>query len=70
MLNHHCRLIYYSSDKYIIQRLNTFKEGPLLDEFVRLYRPEYETLTQILDIELYQYIQAAAKDYLKKKGNQ
>lgn len=64
------RYIDFRFNKYIIQRLTTLKEGPLLDEFVRLYRPEYETLTQILDIELYQYIQVAAKDYLKKKGKQ
>jgi hypothetical protein len=55
-------------NKYIILRLTTLKEGPLLDEFIELYRPDYDMLTQVMEIELYMYIQAAAKDYLKKKG--
>lgn len=62
------RYIDYRFNKTIVQRLTTLKEGPLLDEFMQNYRPDYEMLTQVLDIELYQYIQAAAKDYLKKKG--
>jgi hypothetical protein len=49
-------------------RLTTLKEGPLLDEFMQRYRPEYDILTQVLDIELYQYIQTAAKSLQKEKG--
>ena len=54
--------------KSIVQRLTTLKDGPSLDRFMVEYRPEYELLTQILDIELYLYIQAAAKDFLQKRG--
>ena len=64
------RYIDYRFNKTIVQRLTTLKEDHQLDEFMQLYRPEYEILTQVLDIELYQYIQSAAKDYLTKKGKQ
>ncbi len=60
------RYIDYRFNKTIVQRLTTVKEGPALDKFMIEYRPEYELLTQILDIELYLYIQAAAKDFLRK----
>jgi hypothetical protein len=60
------RYIDYRFNKTIVQRLTTLKEGPALDRFMVEYRPEYELLTQILDIELYLYIQAAAKDFLGK----
>ena len=43
-------------------------DGPLLDAFMERYRPQYDILTQVLDIELYMYIQAAAKDFQKQKG--
>jgi hypothetical protein len=62
------RYIDYRFNKTIVQRLTTLKEGPLLDEFMQRYRPEYELLTQVLDIELYQYIQAAAKSFQREKG--
>ncbi|NCU02895.1 MAG: hypothetical protein GXC73_02815 [Chitinophagaceae bacterium] len=64
------KYIDYRFSKTIVMRLTTLKEGPLLDEFMIQYRPEYELLTQVLDIELYQYIQIAAKDFQKKKGIQ
>lgn len=62
------RYIDYRFNKSIIQKLTVLKEGPALDRFMIEYRPEYELLTQILDIELYQYIQAAAKDFIRKNG--
>jgi hypothetical protein len=62
------RYIDYRFNKSIVQRLTTLKDGPSLDRFMVEYRPEYELLTQILDIELYLYIQAAAKDFLQKRG--
>jgi hypothetical protein len=62
------RYIDYRFNKTIVQRLTMLKEGPALDRFMVEYRPEYELLTQILDIELYQYIQAAAKDFIRKNG--
>ena len=61
------RYIDYRFNKSIVQRLTKLKEGPLLDEFMILYRPEYELLTQIMDIELYLYIQGMAKRYLERK---
>jgi hypothetical protein len=60
------RYIDYRFNKNIVQRLTILKEGAALDRFMVEYRPEYELLTQILDIELYLYIQAAAKDFLSK----
>jgi hypothetical protein len=62
------RYIDYRFNKTIVQRLTLLKEGSALDRFMVEYRPEYELLTQILDIELYQYIQAAAKDFIRKNG--
>ncbi len=61
------RYINYRFNKTIVQRLTTLKEGPLLDEFMQRYRPDYELLTQAIDIELYLYIQAAAKEFLKEQ---
>lgn len=60
------RYIEYRFNKTIVKRLTTLKDGEGLDRFMVEYKPEYELLTQILDIELYQYIQAAAKDFLRK----
>jgi hypothetical protein len=61
------RYIDYRFNKTIVQRLTTLTDGPALDRFMIEYRPEYELLTTVLDIELYLYIQAAAKDFLKKR---
>jgi hypothetical protein len=60
------RYIEYRFNKSIVKRLTALKDGEALDQFMVEYKPEYELLTQILDIELYQYIQAAAKDFLSK----
>jgi hypothetical protein len=62
------RYIDYRFNKAIVQKLTSLQEGPSLEQFMKEYRPEYELLTQILDIELYMYIQAAAKDFLMQKG--
>ncbi|HMO32658.1 MAG TPA: hypothetical protein PKE07_06655 [Lacibacter sp.] len=67
------RLIREEQDRYIdsrfnrtiVKRLTPLTDGPQLDAFLQQYRPEYELLTQALDIELYMYIQAAAKEFLK-----
>ncbi|MEQ1797931.1 MAG: hypothetical protein ABL872_08255 [Lacibacter sp.] len=61
------RYIDYRFNKTIVQRLTKLKEGPLLDEYMQLYRPEYELLTQIIDIELFLYIQGTAKRFLDRK---
>jgi hypothetical protein len=62
------RYIDYRFNKTIVKRLTTLKDGEALDQFMIEYKPEYELLTQILDIELYLYIQAAAKDFKRKNG--
>ena len=62
------RYINYRFNAAIVKRLTTLTDGALLDEFVLEYRPEYDLLTQIIDIELYLYIQAAAKDFKLRKG--
>lgn len=61
------RYINYRFNKMIVQRLTKLKEGALLDEYMELYRPEYDLLTQILDIELYLYIQETAKRFIARK---
>ncbi len=61
------RYIDYRFNKAIVQRLTKLKEGALLDEYMQLYRPEYELLTQIIDIELFLYIQGTAKRFLDRK---
>lgn len=61
------RYINYRFNKSVVQRLTKLKEGPLLDEYMQLYRPEYELLTQIIDIELFLYIQGTAKRFLDRK---
>jgi hypothetical protein len=60
------RYIDYRFNKAIVQKLTSLQEGLSLEQFMKEYRPEYELLTQILDIELYMYIQAAAKDFSNK----
>lgn len=61
------RYINYRFNKNIVQRLTSLKEGALLDEYLELYRPEYDLLTQILDIELYLYIQETAKRFITRR---
>jgi len=62
------RYIDYRFNAKIVKKLTTFSDGPLLDQFLEEYKPDYLLLTQTLDIELYQYIQAAAKEFLNKRG--
>jgi hypothetical protein len=62
------KYIDYRFNKTIILRLTTLKDDPLLDEFIRRYKPDYDILTQVIDIELFQYIQTAAKDFQREKG--
>lgn len=61
------RYINYRFNKNIVQRLTGLKEGTLLDEYLQLYRPEYDLLTQIMDIELYLYIQETAKRFIARR---
>lgn len=63
------RYIAYRFNASIVKKLTTLTDGPLLDQFLQRYKPDYLLLTQTLDIELYQYIQAAAREFLGKRGN-
>jgi hypothetical protein len=69
------RLIKEEQDKYIdyrfnagiVKRLTVLQDGDLLKEYLATYRPEYALLIQVLDIELYQYIQLTAREFLERK---
>lgn len=61
------RYIDYRFNKRIVKQLTILEDGPVLDAFMEEYRPDYELLTQALDIELYMYIQGAVKEFLKKR---
>ena len=60
------RYIDYRFNENIIEKLTPLDKGENMNVFRQLYRPEYEWLTTALDIELYQYIQIAAKEYLRR----
>ena len=55
------RYINYRFNETIIEKLTLLEKGEKMRLFMEKYRPEYEWLTTVLDIELYQYIQMAAK---------
>lgn len=61
------RYINYRFNANIIKRLTVLQDGDLLNEYMEQYRPDYSTLIQVLDIELYQYIQLTVKEFLEKK---
>jgi hypothetical protein len=61
------RYIAYRFNANIVKRLTTLTDGPSMDLFLELYKPDYLLLTQTLDIELFQYIQAAAREFLSKR---
>jgi hypothetical protein len=58
------RYINYRFNETIIEKLTPLEKGEKMKQFMLYYRPEYEWLTTVLDIELYQYIQLAAKEFL------
>ncbi|MFN5334973.1 MAG: hypothetical protein ACK5BV_07280, partial [Bacteroidota bacterium] len=78
MLRFQQRLIKEEQDRYvdyrfnenIIEKLTVLEKGNKMTLFRQLYRPEYEWLTSALDIELFQYIQIAAKQFLQNKQKQ
>ena len=58
------RLIQQEQDKYVEHRFTTFKvkqltklESPELDSFMAIYKPSYDLLTEMNEIELGYYIQ-------------
>lgn len=68
------RLIKEEEDKYIDHRYNrrlakqlTRLEQPELDNFMLAYRPQYDILQQMNELELGYYIQLSFKDYLQHK---
>lgn len=68
------RLIQQEQDKYINYRFSkafvrklTKLESPLLDTFMKIYRPEYDLLQTFNDLELGFYIQQHFKEFKLKK---
>lgn len=61
------RYIDYRFNKKIIRQLTGVDSDIILEKYMERYRPEYELLTQVLDIELYQYIQLSMKEFLSGK---
>jgi hypothetical protein len=64
------RYIDYRFNENIIEKLTDLEKGEKMNIYRQLYRPEYEWLTTALDIELYQYIQIAAKEFLQNRQKQ
>lgn len=69
------RLIQQEHDKYINHRFTKYfvtqltkLTGEKLDRFMEQYRPAYEMLLMMNDIELGEYIQACYKQYLQGQG--
>lgn len=60
------RYIDYRFNETIIEKLTALEKGEKMRRFMEQYRPEYEWLTTVLDIELYQYIQIAAKEFIRR----
>ena len=60
------RYIDYRFNENIIEKLTPLEKGENMNVFRQLYRPQYEWLTTALDIELYQYIQLAAKEFIRE----
>ncbi len=68
------RLLREEQDKYIDHRYSvhlvkqlTQLEDPELDSFMTAYRPDYELLQEMNDLELGYYIQLCFKDYTQQK---
>ncbi len=68
------RLLKEEQDKYIDHRYSvslvkqlTLLEDPELESFMTDYRPDYDILQQMNDLELGYYIQLCFKDYTRQK---
>lgn len=71
------RLLKQEEDKYIDHRYNvpfvgelTGLQDPELETFMNIYRPDYELLQEMNDLELGYYIQLCYKDYVLRKPTQ
>ena len=63
------RYIDYRFNKRIVKQLTILEDGPVLDAFMQEYRPDYELLTQALDILVAMREAEAAnivQDFLKR----
>lgn len=58
------RYIDYRFNKKIVKQLTGIESDIILDQYLKEYRPEYDLLTQVIDIELYQYIQLSMKAFI------
>jgi hypothetical protein len=58
------RYIDYRFNENIIEKLTSIEKGEKMRRFMEKYRPEYEWLTTVLDMELYMYIQTAAHTFI------
>lgn len=74
MLSFQNRLLQEEEDNYINHRYSrrlvkqlTQLEQPELDSFMLAYRPDYDLLQQMNDLELGYYIQLCFKDYTQQK---
>ncbi len=74
LLSFQNRLMKEEQDKYIDHRYSvrlikqlTKLESPELNKFMTEYRPEYDILQQMNDLELGYYIELSYKDYLVQK---
>jgi hypothetical protein len=68
------RLLEQEQDEYIKRRFNklfvrklTKLESPAIDEFMKLYRPDYDLLILLNDLELGKYIQEAFELYKSER---
>ena len=75
MLSFQNRLLKEEEDKYITHRYSvrlvkqlTKLESPELEVFMEQYKPEYDILQQMNDLELGYYIELCYKDYKLKKA--
>ena len=74
MLSFQNRLLKEEQDKYITHRYSvrlvkqlTKLESPELEKFMNQYRPEYDILEQMNDLELGYYIEVCYNDYQTKR---
>jgi hypothetical protein len=61
------KYVDYRFSKKIVKQL-TKLESPALDSFMRWYRPPYDFAARTTDVEFYQYIIDASKEFKQKSG--
>jgi hypothetical protein len=76
LLNLQQRLLQQEEDKYIDHRFSkafvrkiTHLNNPELEEFMKAYRPDYEMVQQMNDLELGYFIEKNFEEYKSKKYN-